>query len=35
MVPTNTKFFRLEVVNRAEPTLKGIVEARELVDKWA
>lgn len=34
MVPTNNELFRLEVVSRAEPAVKGIAEARELVLKW-
>jgi hypothetical protein len=35
MVPTNNELFRLEVVSKAEPLVKGIVEAKELVVKWS
>ncbi len=35
MVPTNNELFRLEVVSKAEPLVKGIAEAKELVVKWS
>ena len=35
MVPTNNELHRLEVVSKAEPLVKGIVEAKELVVKWS
>ncbi|KAK4168183.1 hypothetical protein QBC43DRAFT_115655 [Cladorrhinum sp. PSN259] len=35
MVPTNNELFRLELVSRAEPAVKGLAEAKELVVKWA
>lgn len=34
MVPTNNELFRLEAVSKAEPLVKGIGEAKELVVKW-
>lgn len=34
MVPTNNELFRLEVVSKTEPLVKGIGEARELVVRW-
>jgi hypothetical protein len=35
MVPTNNELFRLEGVSKAEPLVKGIIEAKELVVKWS
>lgn len=35
MVPTNNELFRLEGLSKAEPLVKGIVEAKELVVKWS
>jgi Domain of unknown function (DUF1772) len=35
MVPTNNELFRLEGVSKAEPLVRGIVEAKELVVKWS
>ena len=35
MVPTNNELFRLEGASKAEPFVKGIVEAKELVVKWS
>lgn len=35
MVPTNNELFRLERVSKAEPMVKGIAEAKELVVKWS
>lgn len=35
MVPTNNQLFHLEAVSKAEPLVKGIAEAKELVVKWS
>lgn len=35
MVPTNNQLFRLEELSKAEPLVKGIEEAKELVVKWS
>lgn len=35
MVPTNNELFRLEGMSKAEPLVKGIVEAKELVVRWS
>ena len=35
MVPTNNELFGLERASKAEPLVKGITEAKELVVKWS
>ena len=35
MVRTNNELFRLEELSKAEPLVKGIEEAKELVVKWS
>lgn len=35
MLSTNNELFRLESVSKAEPLVKGVVEAKELVVKWS
>lgn len=35
MVPTNNELFRLEAMSKVESSVKGIVEAKELVVKWS
>ena len=35
MVPTNNELFRLEEVSKAQPSVKGIDEAKALVVKWS
>ncbi|ERF68106.1 hypothetical protein EPUS_06917 [Endocarpon pusillum Z07020] len=35
MVPTNNELFRLEELSKAEPLVKGMAEAKELVVKWS
>jgi hypothetical protein len=35
MVPTNNELFRLETASQAEPLIKSIAEAKELVVEWS
>ena len=35
MVPTNNELFRLREVSQREPSVRGIVEAKELVVHWS
>ncbi|KAI4159434.1 MAG: hypothetical protein LQ342_006604 [Letrouitia transgressa] len=35
MIPRNNELFRLESASKIDPSVKGIIEARELVVKWS